>query len=132
MKTWYIVLMIAFIVTVAASAATQSSGTVPKYDLATESTFSGTIVDISERICPVSGGMGFHIILKLQNQETIEVHVATTKLMKAYDMTLNKGDQVEVVGSMVRFEGKETIFARKVSRGNETFTFRDPTGNPVW
>jgi hypothetical protein len=132
MKTWYIVLIIALVAAVAPWAATQSSATVPKYDLATESTFSGTVLETSDRVCPVSGGMGFHLMLKLQNGEVLEVHVAASKMMKAYGMGLNKGDRVEVVGSLVRFEGKNAIFARQVIRDNETFTFRDPTGNPVW
>lgn len=32
----------------------------------------------------------------------------------------------------VQFEGVETIFARKVMRGSETFLFRDKDGAPIW
>jgi len=133
MKTWHIVLLIvAVVLAFAPSLAAQSSQAVPKYDPATEVTLKGTIVDISERVCPVSGGMGFHFVLKSQDGKTIEVHVTTTKFMKTYDVALNKGDEVEVVGSKVKFEGVETIFAREVTHGNDTFVFRDKTGKPVW
>jgi len=37
-----------------------------------------------------------------------------------------------VVGVKVQFEGKETIFARGVTRGSEIFTFRNKDGRPVW
>ena len=47
-------------------------------------------------------------------------------------MTFKRGDQIEVVGAKVNFEGVETIFAREVRRGNETFVFRDKEGQPVW
>jgi len=133
MKPWHIVLLL-FTVFLSTSAAwaVQGSESVPKYNPATESTFKGIIVSVSERNCPVSGGLGFHFVLKLQDGNTIEVHVAASKFIKTYDVALNKGDQVEVVGSKVTFEGVETIFARSVTHGTETFVFRDQTGQPVW
>jgi hypothetical protein len=63
---------------------------------------------------------------------TIEVHLASTKFVKAYDLVFNKGDEVTVVGTKVQFEGVETIFAREVTRGSETFVFRDKDGTPIW
>jgi len=134
MKGWHIVLLLVFLLvaSTASLGAPQSSAPVPKYDTATEGTFAGTIVSISDRVCPVSGGMGFHFVLKLSNGPTIEIHVAASKFVKTYDIALNPGDRVEVVGSKVRFEGVETIFARSITRGNETFIFRDKDGKPVW
>lgn len=137
MKTWYMVLLIVVLLValtpaaVAAQAA-DASKAVPKYDVATEITIKGVITEVSERNCPVSGSMGFHLVIKSPDGKTIEAHIATTKFMKAYDMTLIKGDQIELVGSKVTFEGVETIFAREVTRENETFIFRDKTGKPVW
>ena len=132
MKTWRIgLLIVALTLSAAWSALAQKSEVVPKYDLTTESTFRGTIVDISERNCPVSGGLGFHFILKVQDKP-IEIHVTSSKFMKSYGLALNRGDHVEVVGSKVNFEGVETIFAREVIRGNETFAFRDKAGRPLW
>lgn len=136
MKTWHIVLLIVVLLAAFTSAvaaqAPDTSKAVPKYDLATEVTIKGTITEVSERNCPVSGSMGFHLVIKSPDGKTIEAHIATTKFMKAYDMTLIKGDQIELVGSKVTFEGVETIFAREVTRENETFIFRDKTGKPVW
>jgi hypothetical protein len=136
MKTSLIVALIFVwllaIVPVAASQASGPSAAVPKYDRTTEATFKGTVEETRDRECPVSGGMGSHLILKLADGKTIEVHLAATKFVKTYDLVLNKGDKIEVVGSKVQFEGKETIFAREVTRGADTFVFRDKDGEPVW
>ena len=105
---------------------------VPKYDRAAEATFKGTVEEIRNHQCPVSGGMGSHLIVKLSTGNTIEVHLATTKFVKAYDLVFNKGDVVTVVGTKVQFEGVETIFAREATRGSDTFLFRDKDGTPIW
>jgi hypothetical protein len=105
---------------------------VPKYDPAAEATFKGAVEEVRDRQCPVSGGMGSHLILRLASDKTIEVHLATTKFVKTYELVFNKGDVVTVVGTKVQFEGVETIFAREVTRGTDTFTFRAKDGTPVW
>lgn len=105
---------------------------VPKYDPAAEATFKGTVEEVKDRQCPMSGGMGSHLILRLASGKTIEVHLATTKFVKTYELVFNKGDAVTVVGTKVQFEGVETIFAREVTRGESTFVFRDKNGTPVW
>ena len=116
-----------------ASAQKSEAGVVvPMYDRAAEATFKGTVEHVRDRQCPVSGGMGSHLILRLSTGNTIEVHLATTKFVKAYDLVFNKGDVVTVVGTKVQLEGVETIFAREVTRGSETFVFRDKDGTPIW
>jgi len=137
MKTWPAVLLVvvafALMAAVPASAAQKpESVTVPKYNPAAEATFKGTVEDTIDRQCPMSGGLGAHLILKMADGNTIEVHLATTKFVKSFDLVFNKGDKVEVTGTKIQFEGKETIFAREVTRGAETFVFRDKSGAPVW
>ena len=139
MKTSRIIILIAMVVAVVLiitpAAAGQKSGpgvAVPKYDPAAEATFKGTVEEVRDRQCPVSGGMGSHLILRLSPSETIEVHLASTKFVKTYDLVFSKGDAVTVIGTQVQFEGVETIFAREVTRGSETFVFRDKDGKPIW
>jgi DNA/RNA endonuclease YhcR with UshA esterase domain len=105
---------------------------VPKYNPAAEVTIKGTVEEVRDRQCPVSGGLGSHLILRLATGNTIEVHLATTKFVKDYDFLFKKGDVVEVVGAKVQFEGVETIFAREVHRGDSAFVFRDKDGTPIW
>jgi DNA/RNA endonuclease YhcR with UshA esterase domain len=136
MKIWAIIILVLFLALVIAptAAAQQSSvrGEVPKYNAATEAVFNGTVEEVTDRVCPVSGGMGSHLVLKLGNGKTIEVHLATSEFVKTYEMVFAKGDVLEVTGSKVRFEGVDTIFAREVKRGNNIFVFRDKNGKPAW
>jgi DNA/RNA endonuclease YhcR with UshA esterase domain len=140
MKTWTVVILIVFLVlfvavTTAPGFAVQkssSSADVPKYDPATEATYKGVVEDVKDYVCPVSGGMGSHLTLKLADGKTIEVHVATTQFLKAYEFIFKSGDQVEVTGSKVKFQGVDTIFAREIKRGNEIMVLRDKEGKPAW
>jgi hypothetical protein len=130
MKTWQ-AWTVAILVLATVSFAAQTAA-VPKYDPTKEAKFSGIVEEVRDRACPVSGAVGSHIVLKLKDGSTIEVHLATTKFVKAYDLVFAKGDQVEVTGTRVVFEGVETIFAREVRRGDDTFEFRDREGKPIW
>jgi hypothetical protein len=126
---------IGLVLTIALAAGAQKSETtveVPKYDSAAEAAFKGTVEEVKDRQCPMSGGLGSHLILRLSPNKTIEVHLATTKFVRNYDLVFNKGDVVTVIGAKVQFEGVETIFAREVTRGTETFTFRAKDGTPIW
>jgi DNA/RNA endonuclease YhcR with UshA esterase domain len=127
----YVVAMAALTAAFAVPAAASDSA-VPKYNATTEAVFKGTVQEVRDRQCPVSGGIGSHVVLKLEDGTTIEVHLATTKFVKEYDLVFNPGDQLEVTGSKLVFEGVETIFAREVKRGNDVYVFRDKNGKPVW
>lgn len=80
----------------------------------------------------MSGGMGSHVILKLVDGTTIEVHLATANFVRNNELVLSKGDKIEVTGMKVKFEGVDTIFAREIRRDNDTYVFRDKDGKPVW
>jgi len=135
MKSWRAVLAFAAMLMLSGSAwAAQKpeNGAVPKYDKSTEAVFKGTVDDVKDRDCPVSGGMGSHLMLKLADGKMIEVHLALTKFVTQYELVFHKGDVVEVTGVRVKFEGTETIFARKIKRGEDEFLFRDNDGKPLW
>jgi len=136
MKNWLAIAMLmvvaAALAPAFASPAPAPGAGVPKYNPATEAVFKGTVQEVRDRQCPVSGGMGSHVVLKLEDGTTIEVHLATTKFVKEYELAFNVGDQLEVTGSKVVFEGVETIFAREVKRGGDVYVFRDKDGKPVW
>lgn len=108
-----------------------SSG-VPKYDAAAEAAYKGTVESVVDRRCPVSGGVGSHINLRLQDGSMIEVHLATTEFTKLIEMNLRPNDKVEVLGFKTEFEGVPTIFARSVTHGIDEFIFRDKEGKPAW
>lgn len=133
MKTRHVfILIVAVLMALPALASAEQKEQVPKYDPKAEATFKGTVVEVRDRQCPMSGGLGSHLILKLSDESTIEVHLASTKFVKNYEVVFEKGDQVEVIGVKVKFEGVDTIFAREVHRGQDTFLFRDKDGKPIW
>jgi len=105
---------------------------VPKYDVTQEQIFKGVVQEYRDRQCPVSGGMGSHVIIKLDDGQIIEVHLAKSKFVKEYELNFAKDERVEVKGVKVKFEGVDTIFAREVKRGNDMYMFRDKDGKPIW
>jgi len=136
MKTWHVgilitVLAVATIVCAQAPISDQKEP-VPKYDVTQEQTFKGVVQEYRDRQCPVSGGLGSHVVIKLEGGQTIEVHLAKTKFVKDYELSFAKDEKVEVKGVKVKFEGVDTIFAREVKRGNDMYMFRDKDGKPIW
>lgn len=135
MKTWPVVILVLALFVAAAPAFAQkpeNKNSVPKYDPATEVTLKGAVQEVTDRQCPVSGAVGEHLLLKIAEDKTIEVHLAATKFVKTYELVFNKGDEIEVTGSKVKLDGVDTIYAREIKRGNDTFVFRDKNGAPVW
>jgi TusA-related sulfurtransferase len=123
-----------FLLAVAVPSLAQSAPkpSVPKYNPAAEAIYKGTVADVRDRECPVSGGMGTHIIMKLENGNTIEVHLATTEFTKMMELSLRKGDSIEVTGWKTEFQGVQTILAREVKDGNDSYVFRAKDGVPAW
>ena len=134
MKTWRIGLLFLIVMAAATISAAQkpANDSVPKYDKSTEAVFKGVVEEVKDRECPVSGGMGAHLTMKLAEGGSLEVHLALTKFVTQYDLVFHKGDVLEVTGVKVKFQGVDTIFARKIKRGEDEFLFRDNDGKPLW
>jgi hypothetical protein len=133
MKTWRILVLVFGVLLATVSAAEKpSNDPVPKYDKSAEAVFKGTVDEVKDRECPVSGGMGSHLILKLADGGPIEVHLALTKFVNRYELVFHKGDILEVTGVKVKFEGVDTIIARKIKRGQDEYLLRDNDGKPLW
>jgi len=105
--------------------------TVPKYDISKETKFKGIVEELKDHICPINGGMRFHLMLKTGNQ-TYEVHVAPVKFVKMYEPTFHKGDTVEIMGVITHFQGADAILPREIKHGGYNLVFRDENGKPLW
>jgi hypothetical protein len=136
MKTWPVILIVGLVLTLLAlpayAAAPEQNAKVPKYDRAAETVFKGVVEEVKDRECPISGGMGAHLMLKLGDGQVLEVHLATTKFVQSYELVFSKGDEIQVTGTKVKFEDKDAILAREIKKGNDIFVFRDKDGKPVW
>ena len=81
---------------------------------------------------PVKGmSYGIHIILKTATGD-IDVHLGPAWYIDNQDVSVKKGDTVEVKGSKVTVGGKPAIIAAEVKKGDETLMLRDEAGFPYW
>jgi len=78
------------------------------------------------------GGMGSHLMLKIESGTVIEVHLASVDFTKLVEVNLQKGDAVEVTGWKTQLDDVDAIFAREVRHGTDVFTFRTKDGKPAW
>jgi DNA/RNA endonuclease YhcR with UshA esterase domain len=135
MKTWPVLILAlalgAATTPLFASQKSEQNADVPKYDVSKEAKFKGTVDEVKDRECPISGGMGSHLMVKIDNK-VYEVHVAPTKTVKEYEIVFNKGDEIEITGIKTTFQGVDAILVREIKRGNDSFVFRDPKGKPIW
>ncbi|MBZ5602976.1 MAG: hypothetical protein LAO79_11775 [Acidobacteriia bacterium] len=108
----------------------KNNGTkMPRYDVATETTFTGTVQEVLQ---PQSGRMtGTHLIVKTASG-TLEVHLGPTSFVTGKGFNFAKDDSVQVVGSKVKVDGKDVVIAREVTREGKTLTLRDKAGRPLW
>jgi DNA/RNA endonuclease YhcR with UshA esterase domain len=101
------------------------------YEIANQHVVTGTVIDVRDYECPVSGTVGSHITVRHAGG-TIEVHLAPAKFLKQYEIVINKGDQVQIEGATTTVDGKPALLAKVVADGNSTFAFRDSRGKPLW
>jgi hypothetical protein len=107
------------------------SETIPEYDISKEAKFKGVVEEVKDRICPISGDLRLHLMLKIGNQ-AYEVHVAPVKFVKIYKAIFHNGDTVAIVGVETRFHGADAILPREIEYGGDTLLFRDENGKPIW
>ena len=103
----------------------------PKYNVATEVKVQGVVQEVRQFWCPVNGDEGTHVMLK-SDVGILEVHVAPRRFLQGNGVSFSNGEQIEVVGSMVIYEGHDAMIARKITRGDQTFAFRQANGRPLW
>jgi len=110
----------------------QAPANAPKYDVANELTIKGVIDEVKDFQCPVSGGMGAHLVVKT-DKGLVTVHLALSKFMSEYGLSFARGDEVVITGVKAKVgDDENAILARKIERGNQTFVFRDKEGKPLW
>ncbi len=98
------------------------------YNAADEVVVSGLVQEVQEFDCPVSEGeLATHLMLKTANG-VVQVHLAPVRIMSGQKLSFAPGDQIQVVGAKLRLNGTKGVIAREISRGSETFIFRDNEG----
>jgi len=98
------------------------------YNPSNEITVKGIVTGVEEFDCPVSEGeLGVHLTLKTTDG-TLQIHLAPARILQGQKLVFYPGDQVQVVGAKTRLSGKNGVIARELTRGNESYIFRDSTG----
>jgi len=127
-------LVLGALVVLAAPGQTQKKSedhAVPRYDPAQEVKVKGEILEVKNYDCPISGTMGAHLALRTA-EGVVEVHLAPASFLTEYQMSFAKGDKVEILGTKVTFHDAPALLARRVTRNDNEYFFRDAKGRPLW
>ncbi len=131
MRMLKILTAVAFVLVVILILGNGAKQRAPKYNAATEVKVEGVVQEVQQFWCPINGDEGTHLMLKTDHG-ILQVHVAPRRFLEGNGVTFNKGDQIAIVGSTVTYEGHDAMIARKITRGDQTFAFRQPDGRPLW
>jgi hypothetical protein len=108
----------------------------PEYDPKAEVTIKGVVEDFHESKMQ-GDNPGLHLIVKTTPEtetegegETVEVHACPVRFMSELEFTIEKGDELTIVGS--RPEAGGVLIAREITKGQTSLILRDKTGAPVW
>ena len=101
------------------------------YDVAAETTLSGTVEDVKSMASPRNGAGGLHLIVRTDNG-TQEVAVGPAWFVTSKHFEFAKGDAVTVTGARTTVAGTAIVIAREVKKGEQVLTLRDAKGIPLW
>jgi len=76
----------------------------PRYNTATEVILRGTITKIETQMGRM-GWNGTHLVVAF-DAETLTVYVGPSKYLEQQGFSFAAGEQIEVTGSRIRFEGR--------------------------
>jgi alanine racemase len=101
------------------------------YNPKTVETLSGEVVSVEKFTPGRRMSYGVHFTLKTE-KEAIPVHMGPSWYLEKQAMVLAPGDKMEVTGSRITYEGKPTIIAAEVKKGDQVLKPRDTAGVPAW
>ena len=155
MKTVAFGVFLAFVLTGTAAFAQMGTGQgmdkgrmMMKYDPSTEVTVNGTVEEVQEASNHMRQGgmmgqggmmdskkgmgrMGTHLLLKTQD-ETLTVIVGPSRFIADKGFSFARGDQIEVIGAKLKYQGKDEMLAREIKKGDKLLTLRNAQGVPEW
>ena len=134
-KRWRVILFV--VVALALSVATtygqkrrgQTMG-MPQYDTATEVTLTGTVTKVEPHAARM-GGNGTHLVVSFDS-ETLTVHVGPSNYLAQQGFSFAAGEQIEVTGSRIKFQGTDVLIAREIKQGDKVLRLRNSQGIPAW
>jgi len=128
LKILTVVAFVVFIILVLSNGPRQRA---PAYNVATEVSVQGVVQEVQQFWCPINGDEGTHLMLSTDSG-VLQVHVAPRRFLSGNGLSFRKGEQIDVVGSIVIYQGHDALIARKITRDNQTIAVRAPNGKPLW
>lgn len=101
------------------------------FDPKTIETLEGEVVNIDFHTPLQTSGRGVHLMFKTE-KETIAIHLGPEWFIENQDLQLEKKDKIKVTGSRVTYEGKPTLIAAEIQKGDQILELRDKQGFPRW
>lgn len=101
----------------------------PFYNVKLEQKITGAVVATQD----VSRGKslpGEHLTI-LTRAGKLDVQLGPARAQSAQELGLRDGDQIEVTGCVISYEGRLVVLARQVKRGNQVMTLRTKRGYPI-
>ena len=128
-RQWLLVGISTLIVLATTAALAQGPG-MRQYDPKTEVKVLGTVEDVQQQNGR-HGWSGTHLILKTDS-ETLDVHLGPSSFLAQKGFSFAKGDKLEVTGSRVKMNGKDTLIAREITKDGKSLVLRNAQGVPEW
>lgn len=100
------------------------------YDPKTEVTVKGSVEEVMQY--PGKGSStGTHLMLKA-SEGALDVHVGPSWFLSQQKIEFAKGNEIEVTGSKVKVNGKDSVIAREIKKDEKVITLRNAQGVPEW
>jgi hypothetical protein len=100
------------------------------YNPSTEITVQGKVAAI-DSVNGRRGWNGIHLTVESEGVK-YDVHLGPAAYVERNGFTFAAGDQVEIVGSEVVYNGTKALIAREIEKGEKKLTLRDKQGFPLW
>jgi hypothetical protein len=98
------------------------------YDPKTVETVQGKVLSVEKM---QQRGRRVHLMLQT-DKETIAVHLGPSWYIDKQTPKIEANDTVTVTGSRITVDGKLTIIAAQIKKGNDILKLRDDNGIPAW
>ena len=124
-------ILTAIIFTVAITGSVLAQGQGRLYNPSTETTLQGSVTSVNTVTGRRGGWNGVHLTVQASDKK-YDVHLGPAAFVANSGFTFSEGDQVEVVGSKVEFNGATSLIARQITKDGKVLALRDKQGFPLW
>jgi hypothetical protein len=101
------------------------------YESEKEITLKGTVEKVMTETCGRGGRTGTHLMVR-GDGKVVEVAIGPSWFLSENEMTIAKGDAIEILGAKMMRGEEEFLMAREIQVGDRKLKLRDEKGFPEW